>query len=182
MLQSLGREDYYKYRLPYWDWRREIQTSYGLPSEELFSLNRFGETRNISNRPVVFGDLAEDWTTICHATVQICDPRISTGPIQRCPFIGNPILCHSSNPDWPSIQDVNKLFDVEDYAVAPYDFFSVGSFGALVDLPLVTDVDECREDVYCTCAPGGTQCEDENAASSSVKFSVGVHGKVCFAA
>ena len=121
-----------------------------------------------------------DWNAVCHATLMICDPRIPTGRIQRCPFIENPILCHSSNPDWPSLQEVNELFDLEDYAVAPYDFYSVGSLGAAVDLPLVDDVDECRDDVYCTCVPGGTQCEGITDDSSAVKFSVGVHGRVCF--
>jgi hypothetical protein len=137
MLEAMGREDYYKFRLPYWDWRRGIQTSYGLPSEELFSFSRFGETRNVSNSPVVFGDLVGDWNAVCHATPEICNPNIPTGYIQRCPFIGNPILCHSSNPDWPSLQEVNELFKLEDYAVEPYDLYSVNSLGAVVDLPRV---------------------------------------------
>ena len=179
MLEANGQEDYYKFRLPYWDWRREIQTSYGLPSEELFSFNRLGETRNVSNSPVVFGDLVGDWNAVCHATpIQICNPNIPTGPIQRCPFIGNPILCHSSNPDWPSLKEVNDLFKLEDYAVAPYDLHSANSLRAEVDLPLVDSVEECRRDVYCTCAIGGPQCEGVPANSSVMKITVGIHGKV----
>ena len=179
MLQVTGREDYFKFRLPYWDWRREIQTSYGLPSEELFSFSRFGETRNVSNQPVVFGDLAGDWNAVCHATpIQICDPRIPTGYIQRCPFIGNPILCHSSNPDWPSLQEVNELFKLQDFAVPPYDVLAVNSFSAMVDLPRVDDVEKCRQDDYCLCAVGGPQCVGVPDNSSVLKIGVGVHGKV----
>ena len=178
MLEAMGREDYYKFRLPYWDWRREIQTSYGLPSEELFSFSRFGETRNVSNSPVVFGDLVGDWNAVCHATPEICNPNIPTGYIQRCPFIGNPILCHSSNPDWPSLQEVNELFKLEEYAVEPYDLNSVNSLGAVVDLPRVSDVEECRRDVYCLCAVGGPLCVGVPDDSSVLKISVGVHGKV----
>ena len=59
MLQIMGRADYHKFRFPYWDWRGEIQRSYGLPSEQLLSFNRFGETRNVSNRPIVFGGLVD---------------------------------------------------------------------------------------------------------------------------
>ena len=73
---AMGRVDYHKFRLPYWDWRGEIQRSYGLPSEQLFTLDRFGETRNISNRPVVFGELVgDDWNAICISTPEeICNP------------------------------------------------------------------------------------------------------------
>lgn len=180
MLKAMGKEDYFKFRLPYWDWRREVQTSYGLPSEELFSSRRFGETRNVSSSPVVFGDLVGDWDAICHAQLEICDPDVPTGKIQRCPFIGNPILCHSSNPDWPSLYDVNKLFNVDDYALPPYDFYSVGSLGALVDLPFVNSTtEECRRDAYCTCVPGGASCTDIPAVNTSVStFNIGVHGRV----
>ena len=179
MLQSLGREDYYKFRLPYWDWRREIQASYGLPSEELFSFNHFGETRNVSNRPVVFGDLVGDWTTICHVTLSaICNPALPTGNVQRCPFIGNPILCHSSNPDWPSLQEVNLLLKTPFYDTEPFNVFSANSFRDQVDFNFTLSVEECHEDVYCRCIPGGTKCEDVPANTEVTTATVGVHAKV----
>ena len=181
MLETTGRTDYFKFRLPIWDWRREIQTSYGLPSEELFTLNRFGETRNISNRPVVFGDLVDGWNTVCHFTPEeICDPNISTGQVQRCPFIGNPILCHSSNPDWPNMQEVNRAIEAEYYIVAPYDLFSVNSVYDRVDFNLMMDVEACAQESYCTCSPvGGVQCEGipENTTVGTVA-ATGVHPKV----
>lgn len=40
--------------------------------------------------------------------LEICDPRISTGPLQCCPFTGTD-PCSSSNPDWPTVQQVMSL-------------------------------------------------------------------------
>jgi hypothetical protein len=182
MLQERGRQDYYKFRLPYWDWRGEIQRSYGLPSEELFTFSRFGETRNDSNRPVVFGDLVgNDWSTICHATVQqICNPRISTGVMQRCPFIGNPILCHSSNPDWPTLQEVNEVIELRRYDAEPFDISSGPSLRATADFPFVDSTEECRQDTYCTCVPGGPHCEGIPENATVRRFTAGVHAKVHF--
>lgn len=180
MLQALGQKDYYKFRLPYWDWRREIQTSYGLPSEDLFTFSRFGETRNVSNQPVVFGDLVEGWNTICHFTPEdICEPRVSTGQVQRCPFIGNPILCHSSNPDWPNMQQVNRALEADHYIVAPYNMLSVNSMYDRVDFNFTTDVETCSQEKYCTCLPGGVQCEGlpDNTPVLTVNAN-GVHPKV----
>ena len=61
MLKSMGQVDYHTFRLPYWDWRIEIQwSSNGILSEDLFTANRLGETRNISGFPHVFGDIIGD--------------------------------------------------------------------------------------------------------------------------
>ena len=181
MLEAMGREDYFKFRLPFWDWRREIQTSYGLPSEQLFTFNRFGETRNISNRPVVFGDIVDGWNTICHFTPeQICDPNIPTGGIQRCPFIGNPILCHSSNPDWPTMQEVNRALEAEFYIVEPYDRLSVNSVYDRVDFNFTMGVEACRQEGYCSCVPtGDVRCEGiPDDATGVTVAATGVHPKV----
>ena len=179
MLQAMGKEDYFKFRLPYWDWRREIQTSYGLPSEELFSFTRFGETRNVSNRPVVFGDLVGDWNAVCHNTPeQICDPNISTGRVQRCPFIGNPVLCHSSNPDWSSLQEVNELFQLNNYSVPPFNFSAMNGLRDRVDFNFMLGTEECRQDPYCICIPGGVQCNEVPANTSVIRVTTAVHAKV----
>jgi len=47
MLQGMGQQDYHTFRLPYWDWRTEIQTTFGVRSEELFTESRLGVTRNV---------------------------------------------------------------------------------------------------------------------------------------
>ena len=115
----------YTFRLPYWDWRIEIQKSFGVSSEELFTENRLGTTRNVSGFPRVFGTLYEDgWETICWLQLQqICDPRINTGPLQCCPFTGTD-PCNSSNPDWPTVQDVIDALDVDMYDAPPYSILS----------------------------------------------------------
>lgn len=178
MLQAMGRMDYYKFRLPYWDWRHEIQTSYGFPSEDLFSFNRFGETRNISNRPVVFGDLVSGWNAICHDTVEICDPNNSSGPIQRCPFVDNPALCESSNTDWPSIEETNLLFDLPSYSLEPFQGYTPGALRDEIDFPLVATDEECRQDNYCQCVPGGPMCPEVPANVSVLRIRRGVHARV----
>ena len=177
MLQAMGRGDYHKFRFPYWDWRGEIQRSYGLPSEELFSFNRFGETRNISEHPVVFGDIvADNWATICLNTFTVlCDPNMKTGPLQRCPFTGNPILCHSSNPGWPTMQQVNDILEVKYYETPPFNASGSNSFRPDADF-YVTPIgaEECREDDYCVCLPIGFDCEDPSA----IRLILGIHSMV----
>ena len=116
----------------------------------------------MSNCPVVFGDITgDDWHTICHAQpVEICDPSVPTGPLTRCPFTGDPNLCHSSNPDWPQMEEINTLLEIEEYSVPPFGGIVGNSFRARSDFRIVTDIKQCREDVYCTCFPGGVQCKD----------------------
>ena len=42
MLKSMGHRDYHTFRLPYWDWRIDIQRSTGILAEDLFTENRMG--------------------------------------------------------------------------------------------------------------------------------------------
>ena len=180
MLQTMGRADYHRFRFPYWDWRGEIQRSYGLPSEQLFSFNRFGETRNVSNRPIVFGDLVDGWNTICIETpVEICNPNIVTGVLQRCPLTDDPYLCHSSNPDWPTMQQVNIILEQTDYAVPAFDGLATESLSGRIDVEPLSSIEECRQNLYCECIPGGINCDMPNDSNSSVLlFNNGVHPKV----
>ena len=181
MLQAMGRVDYHKFRLPYWDWRGEIQRSYGLPSEELFTFNRLGETRNVSNRPVVFGDLVgDDWNTVCLGQLGVfCDPNNALGPLQRCPFTDDPNLCHSSNPDWPTMQEVNEVLVFDNYAVPPFSIFPANSLRAHIDFFTPSNIEECREDIYCLCLPGGIHCDNQpDNSSSPIMINGGIHSKV----
>ena len=97
MLQRMGQADYHTFRLPYFDWRREIQEGSGVKFEDILVENRLGFTNYTSGLPVVSGSLvSDDWESVCWCRLgQICDPNISTGPIQRCPL---PDRCHSDNP------------------------------------------------------------------------------------
>ena len=73
--------------------------------------------RNVSGFARVFGDLygEECWDSICWLQLgQICDPRVSTGPLQRYPFTGTD-PCNSNNPDWPTAQDVENALSIDEY-------------------------------------------------------------------
>ena len=161
MLQAMGRLDYHTFRIPYWDWRSEIQTTFGVSSEELFIESRLGATRNVGGFPRVFGDLVEGgWDTACWLQpVVICDPNVNTGPLQRCPFTGTD-PCSSSNPDWPDLQDVNDALSFEDYDVPTYDVASPDGFRSFIDFEVGLDIEACRSNRMCQCAPsGGPNCE-----------------------
>ncbi len=160
MLRNMNRSDYHTFRLPYWDWRSEIQTSIGVKSEDLFSENRLGETRNVTGFPQVFGTLYNGtWETICWLQLgTICDPRVNSGPLQRCPFTGTD-PCLSSNPDWPTLQNVNKALDFDEYDAPPYFFSSSDSaFRFFVDFSVNNDTEACRNNRMCACQPGGPDC------------------------
>ena len=88
MLKNEGREDYYMFRIPYWDWRKEKQTDDNSP----FKSNRLGETVNNNGLPQVHGDLYSEflnnWSTVCwekEKSYSICNPWVPTGQLQRCP-------------------------------------------------------------------------------------------------
>ena len=159
-LQNMGRLDYHTFRLPYWDWRRELFTSSSIGPEEIFVENRLGATRNVSGFARVFGSIYEDgWDTICWLIRgDICDPNVSTGPLQRCPFTGTD-PCSNSNPDWPTLQEVNNAMMIGSYDHPPYNFFTPFGYRSFVDNKIGSDFDECRNDRMCTCRPfGGPFC------------------------
>jgi len=162
MLKSIGDANYHTFRLPYWDWRIEIQNSTGIRVEDLFTETRFGATHNVSGFPRVVGDITgpDGWDAVCSRIfVQLCDPNISTGPLQRCPFTGtNP--CHSSNPDWPTIKQVNDVISSDTYDSSPYNLFSKTGFRASLDFDIHNDFEECRNNRMCLCIPyGGPSCD-----------------------
>ena len=157
MLKNMGEEDYHRFRLPYWDWRSEIQNSFGIKSEDLFTADRLGETRFVDGFPQVFGSLYNgSWDTICWQQLGvICDPGVSTGPLQRCPIAD---ACLSTNPDWPTLKDVNDGIAIEEYDAPPYDILSEDGFRNYMDFDVGSDIDECREDGMCQCVVGGIEC------------------------
>ncbi|XP_065911296.1 tyrosinase-like [Dysidea avara] len=154
MLKSMGHLDYHTFRLPYWDWRIEIQRSTGILSDDLFAEKRLGATRNVSGFPRVFGDIVGDgWNTICwQKFFQICDPNVNTGPLQRCPFTGtNP--CSSNNPDWPTSRQVNRAMTFGRYERPPYNFLSRRNYRSFVDANVNFNIRRCRKDRMCFCSP-----------------------------
>ena len=165
MLEGMGQADYHTFRLPYWDWRAEIQKSTGIPAEDLFTEQRFGATQNISGYPRVVGDIIgpDGWESLCIDTpFEVCDPNIDTGPLQRCPFTGNN-PCSSDNPDWPTIQEVNDALAIGTYDSSPYNLFSRDGYRPFIDFDITDDYEECRNNRMCMCIPfGGSQCNFTN--------------------
>ena len=121
-----------------------------------------GTTTNINGFPRVSGDITSDgaWDTICWLTFfEICDPNVSTGPLQRCPFTGTD-PCHSDNPDWPTLQDVNNAMEIDEYDSPPYNLVTLTGYRSFVDFKVDFDFERCREDRMCQCVPfGGPQCD-----------------------
>lgn len=165
MLQSMNQSDYHTFRLPYWDWRSEVQNSFGLKAEDLFTANRLGETRHVGGFPRVFGALYDGgWDTVCWLQLgQICDPRTSTGPLQRCPFVGE-YPCTSGNPDWPSQQQFIDAMAFDIYDAPPYDITSMDGFRSFVDFKVGTNASECRNIRMCQCVPLNPQCNGTGPA------------------
>ncbi len=182
MLQAMGRPDYHMFRLPYWDWRIEMQnSSIGINSDELLSETRLGATRNVNGFPRVFGDLVEGgWDTICWLQPgTICNPRESTGPLQRCPFTGtNP--CSSSNPDWPTRKDVENALSLEVYDAPPNNLLSTDGFRNFVDANVTQDVEACRQNRMCQCIPGGPTCPPVEGNTPVLAVAFQMHARVGF--
>ena len=158
MLQKTGDPHYYLYRLPYWDFRVEVQETNGILSEDLFSERMFGATKNESGYPVVVGNLTEPdgWDTLCALEyTKTCDPRIRTGPLKRCPFTGND-PCNHKNPDWPTIKQVNDLLAIPNYDSPPYNYSSRSGFRLFADFYFIDDLDDCRKEPMCFCTNGPT--------------------------
>ena len=175
----MGRSDYHKFRLPYWDWRIEMQnSSIGLSSDDLLTEERFGVTRNVSGYPRVFGFVEGGWNTTCWLQPEIiCDPQVNTGPLQRCPFTGtNP--CSSSNPDWPSAKDVEDALNFDSYDAPPYTTLAMDGFRSFMDHYFSDDIDACRENRVCQCIPGGPLCPVVNENTSVITATFQLHTMV----
>ena len=126
MLKELnGTEDYYRFRIPYWDWRKEKQTKANSP----FQKNRLGETRDNHGLPQVYGGIFNDWETICWKNDNnICDPTTPTGQLQRCPFVNGSNPCSSDNDLWPSVDEVKEVLSLQAYDTSDFNINASNSF------------------------------------------------------
>ena len=166
MLKDMKKEDYYMFRIPYWDWRKEEQTDDNSP----FKSNRLGETVNNNRLPQVHGDLhsafLNNWQTICWEKSEkpygICNPQVSTGQLQRCPMKES---CSSKNELWPSSDNVNNTLFLEEYDNPPFDKTATNSFPNRLEgfMPLSNDeFQTCRENGLCKCDDGNADCTVSN--------------------
>lgn len=175
MLKETQPDTYHKFRLHYWDWRKEMQNDENSPLKR----NRLGETVNIDGFPRVQGVLVSNgweqsaWDTKCwnlEPSGQICDPRNGTGQLQRCPLTQSGTdPCNISNPDWPTSTDVNKAIEMPDYDVYPYNKYAESGFRNFLEgfNTLNNDqdgLDTCASNRLCTCHRGNdrTMCNGTN--------------------
>ena len=125
-MQILLRDD--NFTVHYWDWRNENER------RSLFRRDRLGE--HDSSSSAVTGQLFNGWQTVCWYNgrgnisrpddmQRICDPRVPTGPLQRCP---NKTQCAADYEGWPSSQDVQSAVGKIDYDISPYNKVSKEGF------------------------------------------------------
>ena len=125
-MQILLRDD--TFTLHYWDWRDLNERT------SLFESNRLGA--HDSSSSAVTGQLFNGWQTVCWYNgsgniprpdnmQRICDPRVPTGPLQRCP---NKATCAANYDGWPSSTDVQTAVDMRSYDESPYNKVPTGGF------------------------------------------------------
>lgn len=167
MMKESQPDNYHTFRLHYWDWRKNKQTNANSP----FKSNRLGVTMNTGGRPRVQGDLVtdNDWQTRCWRLEpgSICDPNENTGPLQRCPFTGDP--CSINNPHWPSDAQVYTAVTRSPYDDGSYNKSSKTGFRNYMEGFDVLNDDNagrqsCSENQLCICNTGGPQCEGSQAS------------------
>lgn len=171
MLKTNGKEDYYMFRIPYWDWRKDKQSDDNSP----FKSNRLGETVNNNGLPQVHGimhsEFLNNWETACwrkeNNNYDICNPNIATGQLQRCPLKES---CGSDNELWPTNEDVQTILSLQEYDTPPYNKTAANSFRNQLEgfKPLSRDsIEFCRENKLCTCKLEDSEDEDFNCTESN---------------
>ena len=158
MLKSMNRQDYYEFRLSYWDWRSGSQTEENSPFKE----NRLGTSveYGTERKPIVNGRIfgpPHNWNTYCWSfdnnesqSTQVCNPNANSSlPLQRCPKVdeNEPSPCDYDNTNWPTKDNVNNalgntIYDIEDFDRLSHDGFRNYLEGFKV-------VDDCNENRFC---------------------------------
>lgn len=169
MLKDMGKGDYYKFRIPYWDWRKEVQTETNSP----FKSNRLGKTTYRDGFPQVQADSGlfdKNWQTICwsktNQSYNTCDPRVLTGQLQRCPLNGS---CSSANLIWPSDSEVQMVLSLQEYDTPPYDKTARKSFRNQLEgfKPLCPhELQVCRNNQLCSCDDKLNRRRDPNCTEN----------------
>lgn len=174
MLQQDNNEDYYKFRIHYWDWRQEIQQETssdgdGEATDLIFRFNRLGVTMTNGNgQQQVRGALyTGGWETICcyrcsgNSNIPvgtICNPNTKTGPLLRCPLIpgSNRDPCLVSNSEWPTQEHVNEALARPVYDTPNFETDTTyRSFRSLMEgYDNRISVEECGNSALCLCDNG----------------------------
>ncbi len=166
MLKETRPNTYHMFRLHYWDWRFEQQTSENSP----FMRNRLGVTTSINSTVQI--DLANGWETRCwNVKLQICNPNVNTESLRRCPTTGSgEDPCRYDNRLWPTIEDVNNAVGMSSYDGSTYNKFSTSGFRNYMEgFNVLTDDragrQDCAGDELCQCETGGSACSCETEDS-----------------
>ena len=73
----------------------------------------------------------------------------------------------SDNPDWPTLERINRAISFETFDVAPWTEISSDGFHSFVDFEIGSDPDVCRNDRMCLCAGGDINCTNPAIAAGS---------------
>ena len=116
------------------------------------------------------GDGPDRWETRCWNLTSglICDPNENTGPLQRCPFTGDP--CSINNPHWPSADQVAKAVGMPIYDDDTYGKFSNSGFHNYMEgFSVLSDneagVQSCSKNQLCRCETGDDKCREGSQSS-----------------
>ena len=187
MLKSTYPDTSHTFRLPYWDWRLEIQRKTGISP---FTADRLGLTvTDSNNKPQVTGDLfRNEWITICWLTnmdenvaAPLCNPNDINGQplLQRCPHISGRNPCALDNEDWPTVKDVNDALGKSTYDASDFSRYANSGFRNFLEgfVPNVTS-DECDKDRFCNTDEGRTLLRKLHNTVSLCQISVHITAKV----
>ena len=126
MLLAMSSTDYQDFRLSYWDWTSNDRG-------DIFKSERLGA--NIGSTSEIEGTLFGEGgfqQTLCWfggsgnlplSPGAICDPRVDSGPILRCPTIDGVNVCQSPD-NWPTTADILGAVNQTEYDTPPFDFSS----------------------------------------------------------
>ena len=127
-------------------------------------IDRLGTNENGISE--VSGQLVQltPWITVCwnSSNSDICDPRVPTDPLRRCPTVGagGESFCSYGNNHWPSRADVNNAISIDDYDTSPYDQNAERSFRNLMEgFDPTISMDDCIENRLCQCGKMNSMCE-----------------------
>jgi hypothetical protein len=167
MLKETQPNTYHTFRLHYWDWRFEQQTSENSP----FVSNRLGVTTSNGTVRIDLVRSTNGWETRCWNEPRICNPNVNTGSLRRCPIPDSgEDPCRYDNPLWPTIEDVNNAVGISSYDGSTYyDMFSRSGFRNFMEGFYVLSDDQngrdsCITNQLCACGTGGSMCSCETGS------------------
>ena len=158
MLKPTRPDTYHTFRLPYWDWRREIQKRDGISP---FTAARLGAVEE-NNTSQVTGDIFRNWNTVCwfsemneSISEPLCNPNDINGQrqLQRCPrsrVSGQYIdPCAVDNEDWPTVKDVNDALGKSTYDASNFSRYTNEGFRNFLEGFVPVTTDECNDNKFC---------------------------------